>query len=156
MPDMDQVSRDLLDTAAGEFCRQVLSMKMKFLEMMDDDFNTAGAIAVLHELASAINSLMEQHAIEREKQPDLLQAVQGAGRTLKNLGLVLGLFRGLPSADGARDDAMIGKLMELLIKLRAEARAGKNFAMADGVRNGLAELGVTLEDRADGTGWRRE
>jgi cysteinyl-tRNA synthetase len=45
--------------------------------------------------------------------------------------------------------------MELLIKLRQEARAGKNFAMADRIRDGLGEIGITLEDRADGTGWRK-
>jgi cysteinyl-tRNA synthetase len=45
--------------------------------------------------------------------------------------------------------------MELLIRLRQEAREGKNFALADGIRKGLADIGVTLEDRPDGTIWRR-
>jgi len=46
--------------------------------------------------------------------------------------------------------------MKLLIQLRAEARQTKNFAMSDSIRKGLSELGVTLEDRADATGWRRD
>jgi cysteinyl-tRNA synthetase len=45
--------------------------------------------------------------------------------------------------------------MELLIAVRQEARKTKNFALADAVREGLAKLGITLEDRPDGTGWRR-
>ena len=44
--------------------------------------------------------------------------------------------------------------MELMIALRAEARANKNFEIADRIRDGLAELGITIEDRKDGTGWR--
>jgi cysteinyl-tRNA synthetase len=45
--------------------------------------------------------------------------------------------------------------MKLLIDLRKEARDSKNFALADRIRNGLTQLGVTLEDRPDGTGWRK-
>jgi len=47
-------------------------------------------------------------------------------------------------------------LMQLLIELRADARKSKSFAQADLIRKRLTELGVTLEDRAGGTGWRRE
>jgi len=46
--------------------------------------------------------------------------------------------------------------MELLIKLRNEARKSKNFALADDVRNGLTAIGVTLEDGPDGTRWRKD
>jgi cysteinyl-tRNA synthetase len=45
--------------------------------------------------------------------------------------------------------------MQLLIRLRHEARASRNFALADNIRKGLTEIGVTLEDRPDGTGWRK-
>jgi cysteinyl-tRNA synthetase len=46
--------------------------------------------------------------------------------------------------------------MDLLIRVRAEARKAKQFALADMVRNQLTEIGITLEDRPDGTVWRRE
>jgi cysteinyl-tRNA synthetase len=45
--------------------------------------------------------------------------------------------------------------MALMIRLRNEARASKNFALADSIRKGLTEIGVTLEDRPDGTLWRK-
>jgi cysteinyl-tRNA synthetase len=45
--------------------------------------------------------------------------------------------------------------MGLLIRLRNEARAGKNFTLSDGIRKGLTEIGITLEDRPDGTLWRK-
>ncbi len=55
-----------------------------------------------------------------------------------------------------KDDRLTNDLMALLIKLRQDARRDKNFAIADGIRNGLTGIGVTLEDRADGTIWRKE
>jgi len=135
----------------------VLNFKMKFLEMMDDDFNTAGAIAVLHEVAGDVNAFIERHNIEANKQADLLPSVAAAAQTLRKLGLVLGLFRpGGAKAAAAKDSGTVDQLMALLIQLRADARASKNFAIADGVRNGLAKIGITLEDRPDGTVWRKD
>jgi len=49
---------------------------------------------------------------------------------------------------------LTGKLLDLLVELRAESRKKKDFATADRIRNGLAEMGITLEDRKDGTAWR--
>jgi cysteinyl-tRNA synthetase len=156
-PDVDAAARELLDKpAVGPFLREVLSFKMKFLEMMDDDFNTAGAIAVLHELASASNSFVESSGVEKSKAPEAVQAVTAAVQTLKNLGQVLGLFRVKFEAPKEESGGLVEGLMKLLIQLRAEARKTKNFALADGVRKGLTELGVTLEDRAEGTVWRKE
>jgi cysteinyl-tRNA synthetase len=43
-----------------------------------------------------------------------------------------------------------------LIRLRTEARTSKNFALSDGIRDGLSQIGIVLEDRPDGTGWRKE
>ena len=76
---------------------------------------------------------------------------------LKELSQILGLFRRPPAQPQARaDDALTAPLLELLIDLRARLRKEKNFALADEIRNRLTELGVTLEDRADGTRWRIE
>src|SRR5687767_6935711 len=56
VPTMDQAAGGLYESEHGDFARSVLAYKMKFLEMMDDDFNTAGGIAALHEMAGAVNS----------------------------------------------------------------------------------------------------
>jgi cysteinyl-tRNA synthetase len=154
--DMDRTAAGLLESENGHFARSILGLKMKFLEMMDDDFNTAGAIAVLHEMAGETNAFIERHNVEVNKQPDLMQAVTAATQTLRKLGLVLGLFRATPQKTGAQDKGLVDGLMALLIKLRADARGAKQFAIADGVRDGLAQLGITLEDRPDGTGWRKQ
>ncbi|HEY8746350.1 MAG TPA: cysteine--tRNA ligase [Tepidisphaeraceae bacterium] len=155
-PDMDVTSGNMLETPHGGFARDVLGLKMKFLEMMDDDFNTAGGIAVMHELAGSINAFIERNDLEKSKQAELLDYATAATQTLRRLGLVLGLFRSPMTATAAQQDQTLDKVMKLMIRLRAEARASKNFALADSIRKGLTEIGVTLEDRAEETLWRKE
>jgi cysteinyl-tRNA synthetase len=155
-PDMDRFASTILEGEYGAFARAILNFKMKFLEMMDDDFNTAGAIAVLHESASEINSFIERHAIEQKKQPELVSAISAAVQSLRKLGLVLGLFRPGLARPEPRNTGLVDQLMQLIIELRAAARQKKDFATADAIREGLAKLKITLEDRTEGTGWRKD
>jgi cysteinyl-tRNA synthetase len=78
-----------------------------------------------------------------------------ATRVLRELSNILGLFRCAPAQRGGGEGA-IPKLMQLLIDLRAEARARKDFQTGDKIRSSLAEMGITLEDRKGGGGteWR--
>ncbi|CAN5411141.1 cysteine--tRNA ligase [soil metagenome] len=155
-PDMDLAANGIFDTDHAPFARTVLGLKMKFMEMMDDDFNTAGAIAVLHELAGEINGHIEKHVIEKSKAVELVGHVTAATATLRNMGNVIGLFRPPPAgASEDKDNALLDTVMKFVIQLRKDARASKNFTLADSIRDGLAKIGVTLEDRPDGTGWRK-
>lgn len=155
--DVELVSAALIDTDLGSFVRTLLGLKIKFMEMMDDDFNTAGAIAVLHEMATEINRLFEQTDLEKTRHDQPTKAVAAAASTLRKLASLLGFFQALvnPTASD-QSAAMVDSLIALLIQLRQDARGAKNFAMADAVRNGLTALGITLEDRSDGTVWRKE
>jgi cysteinyl-tRNA synthetase len=162
--DMDEAATRLLEGENGDFIRAVLGYKMKFMEAMDDDFNTAGAIASLHELAGAVNGFIERTQVEKTKVAEQVQAAAAGAATVRKLGSLLGLFT-RPSGGGVAtvaspaagaSDRTVDGLMQLLIHLRAEARASKNFALADAVRKGLTDLGITLEDRSDGTVWRKD
>lgn len=117
-----------------------------FKNAMDDDFNTPGALAVLFELAREINKL---------KTEDQAKANRLASR-LKQLAAVLGLLEQEPEAflqgEAATDE--VSKI-EALIKRRNDARAEKNWADADAARDALKEMGVVLEDGANGTTWRK-
>jgi cysteinyl-tRNA synthetase len=53
------------------------------------------------------------------------------------------------------DQGLTEQLMQLMLALREEARANKDFATADRIRDGLLEVGITIEDRADGTQWHK-
>jgi cysteinyl-tRNA synthetase len=155
-PDMDQIANRLLESEIGNFVRQVIGDKMRFLEMMDDDFNTAGAIAVLHEITGSINSFLEKTKADTNRDADVIQAAAAATQTLRKLGQILGLFRSEIPGLSAKEPGTVEQLMALLIQVRNEARKSKQFALADSVRDGLKKIGITLEDRPDGTGWRRE
>ncbi|MDH2997816.1 cysteine--tRNA ligase [Pasteurellaceae bacterium LFhippo2] len=117
-----------------------------FKESMDDDFNTPGALAVLFELAREVNKLKTENAEEANR----------LASRLKQLAGVLGLLEQDPEAflQGDADNDEVAEI-EALIKQRNEARASKNWAAADEARNKLTEMGIVLEDGANGTTWRR-
>ncbi len=143
----------------GELLTQVQGLRKRFLESMDDDFNTGGAIGDLFELVRALNKFVDDEKLEGAGKNDAAKvaALQRGASTLKELGAVLGLFR-TPreeSAAASGGDELVGQLMQLLIEIRADARKAKNFATADKVRTSLTALGITLEDRPDGTEWTR-
>lgn len=128
--------------------------EVKFLAAMDDDFNTAGAIASLHECAGAINAEIEKCGIEKSKDASAIARAKQATMRLRQLAQVLGLF----TVDHKlkADDSLAEGLMQLIIQLRAEARKKKDFVTADAIRDGLAKLDVALVDRPDGTGWEKK
>jgi cysteinyl-tRNA synthetase len=141
--------------ADREFVRQALADKLGFVERMDDDFNTAGAIAVLHDLAGLVNRYIDEQQFETKGRPEAVSFALGGAVMIVELGRLLGLFLRPPKRVEV-DDALAGRLVQLLIALRNEARAAKNFALGDRIRDGLAAIGVKLEDRPDGTIWRKE
>jgi cysteinyl-tRNA synthetase len=107
---------------------------------------------------TALNRFADGRQLESgQAAPADLHAFERGVVILKELSQILGVFD-RPLEKAVRDEdseKLLGGLMQLLIELRAEARKSKNFAQADLIRKRLTELGVTLEDRAGGTGWRR-
>lgn len=150
--EIEPASRELMGSSSDAFIKDILALKMKWLEMMDDDFNTAGAIAVMHEIVGACNQFVTSTKLESQKNEEALAALSAAVATLGRLASILGLKLQVEPETG---DDLSGKLMDLIIQIRNDARASKNFALADLIRNRLTEIGVALEDRPGGTGWRR-
>lgn len=140
---------------------EMAKQRERFLEKMDDDFNTAGAIGNFFEIVTALNRYIEQEKLEdpqaKTEQADKIQTLIEAATVLRELTSVLALFRELPAdAEGGVDDSLAGSLMELLIELRADARKRKDFATADKIRDALGALHIKLEDRPGGTEWTIE
>ncbi len=123
-----------------------------FRGAMDDDFNTPAAIAVLFNLAREANRVM---AAPTPPDAATRKAISDASATILRLALVLGIEL-RPEAAAAAEDTLSPQLMQLLIDLRAQARKEKNFALSDAIRNRLTEIGILLEDSAQGTTWRRK
>jgi cysteinyl-tRNA synthetase len=144
------------EPAGNPFLAEVAELRNTFLEAMDDDFNTGAAVGVLFELLTALNRFADVRRLEdASPAADDLAAFRRAVVVLRELGSILGLFQQAPASATAGSDELTGQLMQLLIDLRNEARKAKNFAMADQIRTRLNALGITLEDRPGGTGWRR-
>ena len=122
----------------------------RFNEVMDDDFNTAEAIAILHELA---------HETNRTKDNDVAK-VQKLASTLKALAGVLGLLEESPDeylqrSAGSDTSGLVDDEIQMLIAQREQARLDKNFTKSDRIRDLLADEGIILEDAASGTLWQR-
>lgn len=122
----------------------IISLRQRCYEAMNDDFNSPVAIAELFEAARIINSVNDGKASLNEK--DL-----GELKSLMN-DFVFDIL-GLKEESSQTDD--LGKLVDFIIKLRLEARANKDYATSDRIRNGLQELGIQLKDSKDGTSWNR-
>jgi cysteinyl-tRNA synthetase len=118
------------------------TVEKSFGESMNDDFNTATAIAALFDLARQTREWLADGA----GREDLLAVDTLAGR-------LAGASLGLLWRDGGGKASKQDELIKLLIELRQEARKSKNFALSDQVRDRLLSIGVELRDGPQGTGW---
>jgi len=122
--------------------------RRNFFAAMDDDFNTAQAIAVLFDASREVNSMLDSGGAD----PGTLQEYLDFFRTAA--GDVLGLLPAGETVGGGGPSAENG-LMELLIGLRAAVRKEKLWELSDRIREGLQKIGITLEDKKDGTTWKK-
>ena len=130
-----------------------------FEEAMDDDFNTAGALAALSGLFGQMNEFLDRPPV-----PDRAMAVRTLATlraVVPRMGGVLGILGKSPAAWlERRRDRLVrqrgldpGRILGLLAE-RTEARRQKDFARSDAIRDGLLEMGVELRDGAAGTQWK--
>jgi cysteinyl-tRNA synthetase len=138
-----------------EFLEEIAKHRSAYLDYMDDDFNTGGAVAALHEVLTTLNRFADNRQLEGSSPDKAAVADFRRGvEVLRELSQILGVFQAPVGSTATGQDALVDGLMKLFIDLRAEARKNKNFALADQIRQRLGQLGVTLEDRAGGTDWR--
>ncbi len=145
------------DPGSDELLKGIYQLRASFLEKMDDDFNSGGAVGDLFEIVRELNRHADQAKLDdiADIKDSRIVAFVQATRVLRELSNILGLFRNLPAQRGGAGEGVVPKLMELLIDLRAESRAKKDFATGDKIRGALAASGITLEDRkGGGAQWR--
>lgn len=119
-------------------------VRQAFVEAMDDDFNTSSAMAAIYELVKLINQARADGAIDAQ--------LEQAQSVFNELTSTLGLVLSEDSSQGTSADAFI----DLMVALRWDLRAEKNWKMSDKIRDELKALGVILEDSKDGTTWSWE
>jgi cysteinyl-tRNA synthetase len=141
-PDPTSVGGNATATTALE--QATRTARMSFETAMDDDFNAPVALACLFELSTEI--FKGRSANASGSTLDL------ARETLAELGGVLGLRMKTLSPQSHSQESE--PFIDLLVEIRRELKAARQFALADQIRKRLRELGVKLEDRADGTIWK--
>ncbi len=125
--------------------------QQRFDQAMCDDFNTASAIAVLFDLVREINRAKAENSDDQHRLASLL----------RHLGSLLGLLQEdaasyLKSTAGQAAGGLSDTAIDDLIEQRLQARAAKDWATADRIRDELSAAGIVIEDGADGTRWRRK
>ncbi len=128
-----------LSDAEATLLQELDQYKQKFIAAMDDDLNTADAIAAIFELARAANIHLQEERSEAY--------LNGAEALLMELCGVLGILK--------REKTDLDSEIEALIAARQDARASKNWAESDRIRDLLKDQGITLEDTPQGVKWSR-
>ncbi|KXK03386.1 MAG: cysteinyl-tRNA synthetase [Acidobacteria bacterium OLB17] len=120
-----------------------VSAAMKAFEAaMDDDLNTAAALAAVHDMVREVNTILAADGLTTEGKAAALEAIE-------KIDSVLGIF-------GKEDCGLLDEEIDALIAERQEARRRRNFARSDEIRDELAAKGIIIEDTKDGMRWRRK
>ena len=163
MERLRQVTRDG-GGSGGKAILDAEPFKCRFIDSMDDDFNTAQAAAVLFDLVREINRAREENFDVADARNTLVELAKVLGFTLEEPArppLETGPFIELLSElshefrRAPRHDLKVEQLIQLLIETREKSRQAKQWQLADVIRNRLIELGVALEDTSKGTVWKR-
>ena len=141
-------------TASGEGITEAAidleSYRRRIASAMDDDFNSPQAIAVLFDLSRETNALLNL---------DTKVSASSLGRILDFMneygGTLLGILPVGTAALAGSDTNLEADLLQLLVDLRKDVRTQKLWGLSDSIRDGLKKLGITIEDRKDGTVWRK-
>lgn len=138
---LDEVKNEKMTEEENRYYDSLDEYRQKYIQKMDDDFNTADAITVLFELTKSTNT-----NINIDSSKELIQKVLDF---IRELGKPLGMLQ--ESTKISLEDEI-----EELINRRQEARKNKDFAMADKIRDDLKARGIILEDTPQGVRWHLE
>lgn len=137
---LDEVSVEKMTEEEVEYLASLDKYRKKYIEKMDDDFNTADAITVLFELSKDLNTNI---SIDSSKE-----LVTKSLELMRELGKPLGMLQ--KTTKGSLEDEV-----EALIEQRQQARKNRDFALADKIRDDLKTRGIILEDTPQGVRWKK-
>lgn len=134
------LEREVISSEEQLILTEAEALNTKFMDAMEDDFNTADAIAAIFELVKLANT-----NCNASSSKELVQKLQ---EHLINLCSILGL-------ETKKEEELLDDEIEKLIEERQAARKNKDFARSDEIRNLLLEKGIILEDTREGVRWKR-
>jgi len=138
----------LLQSSIGKATLDLEPYRKKFHAALNDDFNTPQAIALFFDLAREINTTLSREGFSEQEKSNLIDFFNTYAKN------ILGI---LPQHENATkgDSTVLSKVMELVLEIRKDARAKKDFATSDLIRDRLKEAGIEVKDTKDGAVWRR-
>ncbi|MBS3975589.1 MAG: cysteine--tRNA ligase [Syntrophomonadaceae bacterium] len=141
-------------SSAPELQKALQAVRDAFEQAMNDDFNTALAIAALFDLSREANSCInDSHFVLSEAKAQALAEAKSLFIQLG--GQVLGILTGLEEKKDQPDQELVERLMDLIIDVRQQCRERKDWQMSDAIRDRLKELDIVLEDTPRGVRWKR-
>ncbi|MFQ6040795.1 MAG: cysteine--tRNA ligase [Candidatus Poribacteria bacterium] len=146
----EKIESEKLSEEEKQLYEAVGVMRQQFETAMDDDFNTAGAIGAIFELVGQANAFISENEGKFSEQSKALMGY--VHENLVELCDVLGIY----SADSGleqQDTELVNGLLNLLLEIRQEARAKKDWDTADKIRDKLRELNIILKDTREGAVW---
>jgi cysteinyl-tRNA synthetase len=135
-----EITTDLTDDTEG-WLKKIESFRKKFVEVMDDDFNTANAISVLFDISKEANIYLQSKTTSKDILSSFVDII-------KEISIVLGI-------DFKKQSVILDEEIEKLIQERVEARKNRDFAEADRIRDLLKDMNIILEDTPQGIRWKR-
>jgi cysteinyl-tRNA synthetase len=136
----DEVSKKTMDNNEEDYLKSLAKYREKFIEKMDDDFNTADAISVLFDLAKDINNNVNINSSA--------ELCEEAEKLVRELGKPLGILQTYMKKD------LEAEIQELIDR-RQQARKNRDFALADKIRDDLKSRNIILEDTPQGVRWKK-
>lgn len=151
LDNLKELAKNTTDATSGEeLIAKAKQCKQNFFEAMDDDFNTALAIANMFDLSKEINIYYNE--VTSGKVACSKVAVDTALDVFSEMADIIGI---LEDDDKSADDGLVDNLMNLIIDIRQNARKNKDWATADKIRDELKNIGITLEDSPTGVRWKK-
>jgi len=149
-----ELRKKIPESPSGQPDKKILEkldeLKNRFEEAMNDDLNTSVALSVMFDAVRLSANLLESD----ETTAETFNAVEDLFSRLG--GDCLGIVKEEYSFSEESDEKLLDNLMNIFIEQRNSARNSKDFATADTIREKLEQAGIVLEDKAEGTSWRRK
>ncbi|MDF2607771.1 MAG: cysteine--tRNA ligase [Bacillales bacterium] len=135
-----EITSDLTDDSE-EWLKKIELFRTNFIDVMDDDFNTANAISVLFDISKEANIYLQSKNTSKDILTSFVDVIE-------EISLVLGI-------NFNKQSVILDEEIETLIQARIEARKNRDFAEADRIRDLLKDMNIILEDTPQGIRWKR-